>query len=188
MGNRHHAPVCQMIQENFATDARMVGAEIGVWLGKLSCTLLNTFPNLTLIMVDPWELHGGNNPTMPASAEDYLSARGQAKARTDRWEDRRIIRQGYSPACIDELAPAIKQAGLDWVFVDGGHMYDEVKADVLGWYPLLKSGGVMSGHDYAGRGDRRWGWGVQKFVDEWAAEQNLEVHFPGGLVWWVKKP
>ena len=185
---RHHGPVCEMIIQNLGKDAHMVGAEIGVWDGKLSRVLLNAFPNLTLIMIDPWELHGGNNPTMPGTEDQYKEAKGTAASRTEQWKDRRIIRQGFSPDCISDLTAAIKLAQLDWVFIDGDHMYDGVRADILGWWPLIRPGGILSGHDYDGKGDRRHGWGVKRAADEFAAEHGMEVHTPGGLVWWCKKP
>lgn len=37
----------------------------------------------------------------------------------------------------------------DLVFVDGGHAYDDVTADIDAWYPSLKPGGVMCFHDAA---------------------------------------
>jgi hypothetical protein len=177
-----------MIRENFGQDAQMVGAEIGVWDGKLSETLFKTFPNLTLIMIDPWELHGGDNPTMPGTKDQYEGARNAAASRTEQWKDRRIVRQGFSPDVISDLVPAIRLSRLDWAFIDGDHMYDGVAADIQGWWPLIRRGGVLSGHDYAGKGDRRHGWGVQRAVDEFARANELEVHLPGGLVWWIKKP
>lgn len=36
---------------------------------------------------------------------------------------------------------------VDMVFVDDGHEEDEVKYDIDCWYPLLKSGGLICGHD-----------------------------------------
>jgi hypothetical protein len=32
------------------------------------------------------------------------------------------------------------------VFIDAAHDYDNVKADILAWYPKCK--GVIAGHDY----------------------------------------
>lgn len=179
-----------MIKDNLGQQDEILGAEIGVWDGKLSEVLFRSFPNLSLIMVDPWELHGGDNPTMPGTEQQYIDAKATAKSRTEQWDARRIIIQGFSPACIEKVAEstAAIAIGIDFVFIDGDHMYDGVKADIMGWWNLLKPGAVLSGHDYDGKGDRRHGWGVKRAVDEWASIHNLEVHTPGGLVWWMIKP
>jgi len=50
---------------------------------------------------------------------------------------------------------------FDMVFIDGDHSYDAVLADLVSWAPLIKSQGILAGHDYGG------GWtGVKKAVDE----------------------
>ena len=55
---------------------------------------------------------------------------------------------------------------VDFIFIDAGHEYDEVKADILSWLPKMKKGGVMAGHDYNGF-DIGGGYpGVRKAVDE----------------------
>jgi hypothetical protein len=36
----------------------------------------------------------------------------------------------------------------DWIFIDGGHSKGETQTDISLFLPLLKTGGVISGHDY----------------------------------------
>ena len=40
---------------------------------------------------------------------------------------------------------------LDLVFIDGDHSYGAVKADIEAWWPKVKFGGVLAGHDYRGK-------------------------------------
>lgn len=49
----------------------------------------------------------------------------------------------------------------DFIFIDGNHNYDNVSADIKAWWPHVKSGGILCGHDY---GDSCPG--VTKAVDE----------------------
>ena len=37
---------------------------------------------------------------------------------------------------------------LDFVFIDAGHEYEEIKNDIINWGPKLKSGGILAGHDF----------------------------------------
>jgi hypothetical protein len=50
--------------------------------------------------------------------------------------------------------PSVKAAAifdpcsLDAVYIDGDHRYDAVKADIRAWWPKVREGGVIGGHDY----------------------------------------
>ena len=37
---------------------------------------------------------------------------------------------------------------LDFVFIDAGHTYENVKEDITSWFPKIKVGGFIAGHDY----------------------------------------
>jgi hypothetical protein len=39
---------------------------------------------------------------------------------------------------------------IEVVFIDGSHNYEDVRDDILAWYPLLRDGGIMALHDTAG--------------------------------------
>jgi predicted O-methyltransferase YrrM len=60
----------------------------------------------------------------------------------------------------DEAAKYFNDEEIDVIFVDGGHSYEVVKADILAWLPKMKKGGIMAGHDY-----KAWE-GVNKAVTE----------------------
>ena len=50
----------------------------------------------------------------------------------------------------DKAAKLLADHGIkaDLIFIDGGHQYAEVAADIRNYHPLLKDGGIISGHDY----------------------------------------
>lgn len=37
---------------------------------------------------------------------------------------------------------------LSFVYIDGAHYYESVKADIIAWLPKVKKGGYISGHDF----------------------------------------
>ena len=37
---------------------------------------------------------------------------------------------------------------LDFVYIDANHNYECVKEDIEHWYPKVKVGGIIAGHDF----------------------------------------
>lgn len=37
---------------------------------------------------------------------------------------------------------------IDFIYIDGSHEYDDLKADILAWGPKVKNGGIIAGDDY----------------------------------------
>ena len=61
---------------------------------------------------------------------------------------------------------------FDLVFIDACHLYDCVMNDIVAWYPLVKPGGWVTGHDYGVRQHH----GVKEAVDEYFGQDNIDVH------------
>lgn len=47
-----------------------------------------------------------------------------------------------------EASAMVKHGSLDFVFIDAGHGYHSVLADIRAWKPKVKKGGWIMGHDY----------------------------------------
>lgn len=47
-----------------------------------------------------------------------------------------------------QAAKQFKANSLDFVFIDGSHDTESVCADIDAWFPKVKVGGIIAGHDY----------------------------------------
>lgn len=64
------------------------------------------------------------------------------------------------------------------VFIDAGHDHENISADIKAWWPLVKPGGFLAGHDYPQFP------GVKKAVDESGLEFQT---IPDEQVWFARK-
>jgi hypothetical protein len=77
----------------------------------------------------------------------------------------------------------IKDDYLDIVFIDAEHTFEALKKDLEIWECKVKTGGIISGHDY-NHGNFP---DVKKVIDAWVSEKNYELNIEKGYVWWVIK-
>jgi hypothetical protein len=88
---------------------------------------------------------------------------------------RNLLECGVSDTVTLVVAPSARAARLfapasvDFVFIDAGHDYQSVLSDLAAWWPRVKPGGVLAGHDY---GDPAWPGGKQA-VDQFFAQPDL---------------
>lgn len=66
---------------------------------------------------------------------------------------------------------SFQNLSIDILYVDAAHDYNSVKQDLTLWYPKMKKGGFICGHDYSKTFD-----GVIKAVNEFTKEQSLSIH------------
>lgn len=149
------------------------GAEIGVCTGRYSRILLESIPDVQLLGVDPYRPYKGYTDFRRIGTHDKnLSLAREATAE--------FANYTLVLAFGSEAAQWVEDGSLDFVFIDGNHQYPDVKQDIADWYPKVRKGGILSGHDYynfaSGRG------GVVQAVDEFAKEHGYEVNSTG----WTK--
>jgi len=73
-----------------------------------------------------------------------------------------------------EAASLFPEHYFDLVFIDADHSYDAIKEDIYLWKPLVRKGGILSGHDYR-KGGKFPFWGVQVAVDEIFDQKEIET-------------
>lgn len=79
-----------------------------------------------------------------------------------------------------EAVKYFKNNSIDAIFIDGGHTVEDVSRDIELWYPKVKNGGLIAGHDYYGSHP-----GVKQAVDYYFKE-GLESDILTEC-WWITK-
>lgn len=119
------------------------GVEVGTFEGEFSKSIVGVWPG-TLYMVDVWR------PLDNSEYQDFSnhSVHGDVYRRAMQnisgHEDRALMVRSSS----ESAASIFEDGSLDFVYIDANHAYDYVVRDIELWYPKVRSGGFMCGHDY----------------------------------------
>jgi hypothetical protein len=122
----------------FAEAGYANGAEIGVRKGKFSRVLCKANPDLHLYCVDPWMPYGGRKYTKEKQDLIYEVAQ-----KTLEPYNVTFIRKTSMEGVKD-----IPYNSLDFVYIDGNHLFDFVMEDIIHWSRRVRSGGIVSVHDF----------------------------------------
>jgi len=124
-----------------------VGAEIGVWRGDYTKQL--TAPGIHIYGIDPCLQY-----------PDYTDTHGKLQYKLDAlYEQTKENVKGLDVTLIRktsmEAVKDFKDASLDFVYIDGSHVFKYVAEDIWEWSKKVKKGGIISGHDYGLPADKR---------------------------------
>jgi len=165
-----------------------VAAEIGVAWGAFSTELLASRLD-TLYCIDNWAQRArprGRRQPWGTSA----NMRKAIQALKPFGQRAKLWRQESGAA-----AEALQHRGiqLDFVYIDADHSYEAVRRDLELWWPLVRQGGILAGHDYD-KADMRGCGGVIRAVDHFVDANKLVLYTTDGdrptvnESWWVEKP
>ncbi len=147
------------------------GIEIGVQKGEYSQTLRSTWNGNELYLVDFWRYNPDYDDIANLSddkqKELYLSV---VKKFADDISVQ-IIRK-------DSIA-ASKQFPdefFDWIYIDADHSLEGCTKDLNTWFPKLKPGGVLAGHDYLDGKFYFGNFGVKSAVDSFIKKINTKLY------------
>lgn len=120
----------------------LIGAELGVAEGYFSNDLLENGLT-TLYMVDAWatlDVRGDG-----ANSQSWHEANmNKALARVRKHGDKAVILRGLTR----DMAHLVPDGSLGLLYLDAGHDYRSVMADLQNWFSKVCDGGVIAGHDY----------------------------------------
>lgn len=121
-------------------------AEIGSYVGRSTRALADNTKG-QVYAIDTWEGSIEHEIDLVGKPEGYLYDNFLSNV-GDLVEKKRILPLRMKSL---EAARLFMQDGIrfDMIFIDAGHLYDDVRADIEAWLPLLAPGGIICGHDYS---------------------------------------
>lgn len=125
---RHLANLCD------ALNLRTV-VEVGVDLAVFASQLLGESSDINLIAVDPWLPYR----EIPYNRDEAEDTARQALAK---FGNRVTVLKMKSVHASSVVQYA------DMVYIDGAHDEKSVQDDIDAWYPVVRSGGILAGHDF----------------------------------------
>lgn len=163
-------PMIDYLQQNYQQS--LTGIEIGVYHGVNSLRMFQNLPIKHLYLVDPYLPYEENILFLPKSFDTALK-------KLEPYHDRITPLQMKSEEAIYYIPEY-----LDFVYIDGNHSYEHVKRDISLYYPKIRLGGVIGGHDIANNPLSK---DIKRAVEEFCIKNNLKyyVKIPD---WWIVKP
>lgn len=146
-----------------------IGVEIGVASGCFTKQILATWKSLgELYCIDLWA-HQSENYYDSCNLSDNVQKDRYQQFLKDFSGLKIQVIKDWSHMAVNKF----EDNSIDFLYLDANHSYAPCLQDINLWYPKVKIGGVLSGHDYYNGDDK--GAGVKKAVDEFALKNNITI-------------
>lgn len=176
--------------------------EVGVQSGAYSDILISKWNSCRLyVMIDPWlkQKHYDDSANFDNNVQQQIFH--NAMKVVNKYNNVEfIILKTTSKLAVKY----VKNLLYDFIYLDGRHDYVSVKQDINMYFPLLKPGGILAGHDYLDTANEANPWkldengnvnnekkAVKSAVDEFANKSKLHVITTNEEKWksWlIRKP
>ena len=150
------------------------GAEIGTEEGRYAEQICRAIPGVKLFCIDPYKAYDRYADTVSQSRLDHFYRVAQHRLTEQNQFNVEIIRETSL-----EAVKRFKPGSLDFVFIDGNHHFDFVVQDIIAWSPIVRRGGIVSGHDYRPEGMEKMPipFGVIEAVNAYTAAHKISPWF-----------
>lgn len=151
----------------------IIMAEVGCYSGNSTLLFLKSGKIKTFYAIDPWSsVHEGGYDNVP---KDKIKRRKEVYANmpfAEKLFDERIESFDNIIKLKMKFSDSINKLPiLDFIYIDGMHEYEYVLEDIKLSKSIIKSGGIMAGHDYAPKFP-----GVIKAVNEMFDIQKIKLY------------
>jgi hypothetical protein len=153
--------------------------EVGTWMGRsasfMAVEIINSNKKIKFDCVDTWngsDEHKNFDVILKDTCYETFIKNIEP------------VKHIINPIRMDsEIASkTYKDNSLDFVFIDASHDYENVKKDILNWYPKVKQNGVLAGHDY----NETWS-GVIDAVNEFISNNDYSLYINKEDCWGIIK-
>lgn len=126
----------------------IVGAEVGAYRGQCSCCLLQKCENIKKIyLIDPFEPHYDKIQDIffDKKEMEFVKLTAHHHIKWSGYQHKAEFLECYE----EEAAQQIPDGSLDFVYFDAWIDIDSVEEKLVRWERKVRSGGILSGHDWA---------------------------------------
>lgn len=147
------------------------GVEVGVERGVYAKLICEQNTQMKLWGVDPYEKYEGYREYSGQEEMDGIYEAMLEKMKPHIKEGQfEIIRKKSLDALSD-----FEDESLDFVYIDGNHEFDYPLQDIEGWYPKVRKGGILAGHDYVRV--KVWDFTIKDALKKFTEEKNIKPWF-----------
>jgi hypothetical protein len=159
------------------------GVEVGSAFGQFAGRILSTWKGKELYMVDPWEKQSESAYMEHTNNTAPFDQWYQQCLQLSRQDDRVMLMKRLSV----DAAKMFKDAQLDFVYIDGNHDYGHVMEDLDAWWPKVKLGGLVGGHDCYDNDRDGACCAVWSALKRWTTEHNVVFSVTPCTSFWMIK-
>ena len=150
------------------------GLELGVQRGHYSKIILSSWHGCTEYhLVDLWGHQENYNDIANKNQDEQNKIYDEAMANLQPWGNKIHFCRNYTTSCVGEY----EDEYFDFIYVDARHDFKGVWEDMVNYWPKLKVGGIMAGHDYVTQDD-----GPERTGQDWTTNYDGTKDLTGTVV------
>lgn len=166
--------------------------ELGSFLGKSTCymmeKILESKKDLKFYCVDVFKItpdgRNGEDGAMPwnQSSNEWVKQNGEEALYEGFLKNvnSSIASSALTGHFREDSANAARHFendSVNFVFIDASHRFENVLRDLENWYPKIKKGGMLAGHDYGHSGDSEVAQAVKFFCNKYNLKHDHNYSF-----------
>lgn len=140
------------------------GIEVGSYKGEFAKDILSNWKG-KLYLIDVWNIQDSNEYNDISNQKNYKEIYCSCMENVKSFEERCFMIRSSSKNAVD----LFDDESLDFVYIDANHKYDYVNEDINLWFPKVRKGGILSGHDY--------------LKIDWYKDPNFDINGKDKFIW-----